>query len=515
MFRLTVNIGGIFDLYVSKTASRDLRAFSPPTDLTEGPSENVFVDILRFHESADYGRVRHLILLTHGDLDGKERMCIRTYLEHRLTREFDKLMEARNRQNVADDRRQIYVTCEHLDNNFELYSSGEWTYSADSVDSAVAECAHDDKADIGRVQGTNDFDGVESEIGEYTGRGRDGTSRVDEMEDESDVSAQGVSCEDGRSSGEKATSGSKDTVSAYPSWPIFILTAVLFMWLAGGTYGMYIFYSDVSDLHDEVISLHEKVADMMWRLEPGSPGSEEVNQLVENIGFISRSLGSAADDGVVRNPLVEAVRSLNTDMDLLKGELVHGNGSAKAGSLMERIHLFEKGTLRVLDEKILSEFSAKVGNLNQEVSKVRTEMEILTGSEDPDSPLKLISGLMVEIGDLRRRIRELTDGTREDSLVYAIGRLNAEMIILRTATLYQTDSRVCETVQMALAALDHYKDEIDGQCASMTVEAIREFQRKHGLVESGVLEADHVRLLRSKVHGVERGGGASGLVHED
>ena len=448
-------------------------------------------------------------------MDGESRMRVRTYLERRLTREFDRLMEARNRENIADDRRQIYLRCEYLDDNLESYLSRDRAFSANALDDAEDAWPDGEKGDVVGVQGSNDVDGIEKEMGEYTTHGWDGTSRVDKENAVSDESKQRENSENGTPSEAIPRRYPGDTRFGYPVWPIATLVVLVVVWLVGGTYGMYVVYSEVNDLHNQVTSLHGKVDGMMFPSEPGSTTSSEVQELVGNIEYIRGSLSDAQDGAVVPSPLVKVVRSLNADIEVLKDELVHENGDAKAGSLMERVHMFEQGTLRVLKEEIISDLSTKLLNLNGRVSRLKIEVEKLTESEDRDSPMKSISALTREVGGLERRIRELTDETNKNSLAYAIKRLDAEMLILRTARLYRGDPRECRRVQRELAGLDYYKHTVDGLCGANTEAAIMAFQDEHGLDESGVLETDHVRLLRVKAQRVGRGGGGDGIGYED
>ncbi len=117
MFRLTVNIGGAFDLYVSPAASDELRNAAPEPHFSNlvSDKDSVNVDLLRYEESADYGRSRRLLLLTEPQVDAEWLEGLRAKLELEVGMDFDNVMRARNKDEVNDETGRIYRACKSLD----------------------------------------------------------------------------------------------------------------------------------------------------------------------------------------------------------------------------------------------------------------------------------------------------------------------------------------------------------------------------------------------------------------
>ena len=126
MFRLTVNIGGAFDLYVSPAASDELRNAAPDPYNSEPRSsrERVNVDLLRYEETADYGRSRCLLLLTERKVDTERREGLKAKLELELSVAFDRVMRARNKDEVDDETARIYRACKSLDSWISMRDDG-------------------------------------------------------------------------------------------------------------------------------------------------------------------------------------------------------------------------------------------------------------------------------------------------------------------------------------------------------------------------------------------------------
>ena len=495
MFRLSVNIGGAFDLYVSKVASDDLRTFAPPTVLTEGYSDNAFIDLLRFDARADYGRARHVILLTEAGMDSDSRSRIRTYLERRLRKELDNLIEARNRENVADDRRRIYNVCEQLDNSLELHLSHDDAVTADESDSDAYVWLDDESEDVDDKQQQRNGDEIlevdRTDTIEWIGD----SSPMDEAEAKSYSSEYRPSDDWNKSLKEEQVSHRENGAYPYPFWPIMAVVTFLVVWSVGASVGMYVVYSDIKGLRTEVTMIRSRVDSLMLSSESGSSTASHIQELAGNIRYIRSSLSESGSTEET-SPLMEAVRSLNSDIKTLKKEFVYEKGEPKSGSLMETVHLLDKKSLQVLNERILSDMSNVIKELTGRLESLQREVGKLTDTEDRKSPTMAMKTLVKEIGDLRTRIRELTDGTRKDSLAYAIERLDSEMRNFRTARLYSINNKECEGIQRALKALKFYDDDVDGKCGSGTERAIANFQRVNKLQQTGGLTASDVRILR-------------------
>ncbi len=114
-----MNIGGLFDVYVSKFASSALRRAVLPSLAVTGQTGGAFVIRLRFGDGTDYGRNRYLLLLMERNAGQGERERLVGLLETRLAGQFDRLAVAVNRDEVTKDLRQIYRYCEELDGEQE------------------------------------------------------------------------------------------------------------------------------------------------------------------------------------------------------------------------------------------------------------------------------------------------------------------------------------------------------------------------------------------------------------
>lgn len=115
MFRLLVNIGGVFDVYVSKKAPTSLRTAILPSLTTTGRVDGFFVERLRLGKKTDFGRNRYLLLLTEGAMQEVERRYLIDSLEQEVGTQFDRLIEAVNRDKVSEDLKRIYTACANLD----------------------------------------------------------------------------------------------------------------------------------------------------------------------------------------------------------------------------------------------------------------------------------------------------------------------------------------------------------------------------------------------------------------
>ncbi len=184
MFRLLVNIGGVFDVYVSKKAPGSLRTAVLPTLTTTGPVGSIFVERLRFGERIDYGRNRYLLLLTTAAMTELERRHLVGSLEEAVGAEFDRLIEAVNRDEIAEDLRRIYAACAGLDEQddawVDLSKSPQYgEASKAAVTSPSAGAADTDRAELPREpraqDDSRDRQGPEDttvKIGGGNGRGR-------------------------------------------------------------------------------------------------------------------------------------------------------------------------------------------------------------------------------------------------------------------------------------------------------------------------------------------------------
>ena len=131
MFRLTVNLGGILDLFVSEGAPPGLRNFDPPTCETETCVDDIVLIPIRYVQGADYGRPRNLLLMTSSSMSKGERNRLRDSLIELLGGDFDRVMAARNREQVADARTRIIEVCERLEyGKLEIPDSGSGFPSA-------------------------------------------------------------------------------------------------------------------------------------------------------------------------------------------------------------------------------------------------------------------------------------------------------------------------------------------------------------------------------------------------
>ena len=123
MFRLLVNIGGVFDVYVSRRASEPLRTAILPSLSTIGRVDSFFVERLRFGERTDFGRNRYLLLLTADTMTRAERGQLIGLLERMVGPDLDRLMNAINRDEVSEETQRIYSACAVLDGQEEFLSS--------------------------------------------------------------------------------------------------------------------------------------------------------------------------------------------------------------------------------------------------------------------------------------------------------------------------------------------------------------------------------------------------------
>ncbi|MCY4485988.1 MAG: peptidoglycan-binding domain-containing protein [Deltaproteobacteria bacterium] len=144
MFRLLVNIGGIFDVFVSKKAPESLRTAMLPTLTVTGRVGSIFVERLRFGEGIDYGRNRYLLLLTSAAMTEVERRHLVGSLEEAVGARFDRLIEAVNRDEVSEDLRGIFAACARADEQDDwpegfpkAHQDGEGSQAAVTAESQV------------------------------------------------------------------------------------------------------------------------------------------------------------------------------------------------------------------------------------------------------------------------------------------------------------------------------------------------------------------------------------------
>ena len=121
MFRMLVNIGGIFDLYVSSTASRELRECALPSVAVVGDWGPAFVERLRMDTLADHGRPRYLLLLTESFVPDYLRRHIVAELEDAVGEELDRLIIAQGQSEVRDIERRVFDACEKIDASVDRY----------------------------------------------------------------------------------------------------------------------------------------------------------------------------------------------------------------------------------------------------------------------------------------------------------------------------------------------------------------------------------------------------------
>lgn len=478
MFRLIVNIGGAFDLYVSRSASDDLRAFTSPTGLGEGYFENLYVDFLRFAPRADYGRSRHLILLTEGSISDGERERIRSYLERGLSRQFDRIIAAINRDDVAGDRKEIYDVCETLDYNLvQVLSTEESLHYNDSGRDS----------DIGEPQNTvrpNEWaGGVEAHIDVER-------ESVDEMASTSTYD----SSSEAEVTAKKVGSHEKEGTSRGGfSFGVRVLILMLFFWSVTVSIGLVVVYLELGRVVHTVGVVREHVESLIG-VQPGESSETHIGKLASELALIRDSIGGG-DDGVIENPFVEGILSLSGHVAELRSEMVHDEGTLNKGTFVEAVDTLEERLAGLVEDRILTSVKEEMMLLNQEMKTLRVEVRKLVDVESRESSARRINGLIADVGRLQSKIRMLTDPNDENSLTSTVAELEGQIRAISIAVLYYVDGKACEAIQDALVRGGYYTGDVDGICRGQTATGIRAFQEDKGLKVTGSLTGEEVRKL--------------------
>ena len=500
MFRLSVNIGGAFDLYVSGSASMDLRNFSPPTELQEGEVDQVHLALLRYDETADYGRARYLILVMESRVAEDVRSRVREYLGRQLEREFDNLIRARNREEVANDRERVANVCEELE---ELWRTGAFS-DADVYSSLMEEMDSSAQGADGEEAGERDGGEEarqEADLETFEARESDGAAILGH-EEEMCVAGEQEGARSATGAGLGSTPGKEARErGGRPSrtWPLVAAVVVLAVWMGVGSAGMYVVYSDMTGLRSTVDGIEVKVERLFELLTTDADGGN-VEALANQIKFVSKTLNDweSSDAG---NPVVRMYKEVMQHVNTVKDEFAFGEEGPSPGSLMEAIHKLDESGFGVLDKQVLGDLAEELNTLGNEFVELKKEVEHLTDEKATGSGAKAINALKGDVSDLRQRIDGMADTSTETSLAHVVKRLRQEVEELKGFAPFLSYREECMFVQFALKYLDFYRGEVDGLCAGKTKKAVSAYQRYIEAEGSGVLTEMQLQRLLNEVKG--------------
>ena len=115
-----MNLAGWFDLYLSKDASREIRNFVLPSPDFEGQHGDIFVERLRIDKTGDHGRPRYLLFIS--DLSEEIRSGFVRELSNALREDFDRLMRARQQEEVRDVIDRVRHICKKMESTYKSSS---------------------------------------------------------------------------------------------------------------------------------------------------------------------------------------------------------------------------------------------------------------------------------------------------------------------------------------------------------------------------------------------------------
>ena len=495
MFRLSVNIGGAFDLYVSGNASADLRNFSPAAELQEGEVDRVHLTLLRYDVAADYGRARYLILLTEARVAGEVRSRVREYLEGQLESEFDHLVSARSRGSVANDRERVANVCEAM---YNLWQAGAFNdaESYSNLTKAAGSRAHG--PDSEEKMGRGGEEGAREETFRKGTRAKSShvVALPELKKEESDFDGEQKAAGSwvGAASGSTPWKGaSARGRRATRTWPIVALAVLLGLVSAG----MFVIYLGMTGLGETVEKFESKV-DKLLEGPAAGVDVDSVNDLANQMRFVSDTLRLWETPGE-GNPVVRMYKDLIGHVETVKGEFTFGEAGPKPGSLLDAIDRLSASGFGVLDKAVLKELSSELVTLRKEVVALKDEVKHLADEEATGSGGKAIAALREDVGNLRQRIDGMADVSEKTSLAYVVRGLRQEIEEIKGLAPFLSYREECMVVQLALKQLGYYTDDVDGLCSSRTRDSLIKYQRIREFEASGVLTEEQLRQLLNEV----------------
>ena len=412
MFRLIVNVGGVFELYCSPSASDVLRNFVPRANHQNDASAILNVDTIRSDETADYGRARYILLLTERALSKSQRSLIRRNMENALDAEFDRIMVAKNRDEIAIDRRRIRRVCDQFDSS--------WLNSAKY---AAEDPLHfqDDLADSS-LNGSN----VES-------KPRPTPTGTADRAASAPPSSSGLDPPKG-STAARCKSSRFLANAVLTTIIVAIGVAVVYFFV----YPSHNLLKVVVNLEGRIAALQRSVGEMQTQSTSLAYKSDvvRIDNVLVSLNSNIRSLESIVlglSDVSVPNSLASSIATLKVDVANLGQRMAYLSNASQEGSLAYTVNtlrsevvLLRRGIRSVIDPLNPQSLVASMRIL--ESSLVRSSL-LASEIHELEGDLK---GLGQDVRSLRIRILGLSDSTTSGSLAHLVGTLGSEINVLHS-----------------------------------------------------------------------------------
>ena len=448
MFRLTTNIGGAFDLYVSPTASDRLRTATPTQDPPESLSggQDVNLDLLRYDPTADYGRSRRLILLTDRSVDVERREELKAALESRVASELDSVMRAQNREEVRRQTRAIYYACKNLDS---------WARPAD-------------------------IDGVSSKPDASPAQER----QIEETNDRTPDS-------DGPQARTPWLAAGSLMARRYALVGLngFALVALFSI---GWTYVRYfedLHIAQTNSMEETIANFAGQHAELLTAVQANTAARAEFESLETEVGSLETEVGSLETEVGSLDTKVETEVETKVDAEVESLETRVGSLETEVRSLKTEVGSLDTKVETEVETKVDAEVESletRVGSLETEVgsldTKVETEVETKVDAE-VESLETRVGSLETEVGSLDTKVETEVETkvdaevesleTRVGSLETEVGSLKTEVGSLDTKVETEVETKVdaeVESLETRVGSLETEVGSLETEVGSLKTE---------------------------------------------
>ena len=415
MFRLIVNIGGVFDLYCSPSASDALRNFVPRANHQSDASAILNVDTIRSDETADYGRARYIQLLTEVSLSKSQRSLIRRNIENALDAELDRIMAAKNRDEISIDRRRIRHVCDQFDSSW-LKSSKYATENPRHFQEDRTDPSPNGSKAEGEPQPTRT---VANEPAEHAARAPSSSSTP--------APPRGSTTTRRKSSGFLANAILTTII-------VTIGVAVVFFFV----YPSHDLFKLVLNLERRIAALQRSVNEMQAQTTDLAYKSDvvRIDSVLVSLSSNIKSLESVVleiSDSNIPNSLASSISTLKSNVADLRQRMAYLSNASQEGSLAYTVNTL-RSEVRSLRRGIRSVLDPS--NAQSLVTSMRTLESSLARSSLLANEIHELEADLKRLGrdvtSVRIRILGLSDSTASGSLAHLVGSLASELNILRS-----------------------------------------------------------------------------------